>query len=469
MADIMQLTAGTLSRIPADNGIAVALSGGADSVALAVALAEAVAYENKNRPLTLLHCNFHLRKSESDRDADFAADIAKRLDLPFLSVDFHDVTEIAARDKESIEMVCRRLRYEWFDRVLADMPYTAWLALGHHCEDNRETIFLNLFRGTGSRGLCGMDEFDSKRRFIKPLLNVSRSEIESFLQSRHIPWIVDSSNLIPDVKRNILRLSVIPVIERQFPSAMRGIDTTASNLADDYAILYQALQETIDKIRVPSSTNTYDLQLLESLSASPRRVIFEIVRKFGFNSSQAENMAYAVSGSEAKQFYSASHSASIHRGHLVISALNDSENIFLQADNPFTLAEMSGEFSCEKIYISSNDDPIAFIMKLADSNCRFFAMDASVPLPSVWTWRSTQTGDRIAPFGMNGRTRLVSDILSDVHASPIQKKQARLLVADDTPVWIAPWRASGFRPVRRTSHEILLFQLIEDGHSCKGC
>ena len=86
-------------------------------------------------------------------------------------------------------------------------------------------------------------------------------------------------------------------------------------------------------------------------------------------------------------------------------------------------------------------------------------MDASEPLPAGWIWRQPIQGDRIAPFGMNGKTRLVSDILSDAHASPTQKKQARLLVVEGTPVWLAPWRASAFRPVTRTSEEMLLFRL----------
>lgn len=454
MADIIQLAVKTLYRIPLSHGIAVALSGGADSVALAAAMAKAIIMENRHRPLLLLHCNFHLRGDESNRDAAIALEIAEKLSAPFQSIDFKDVPDIAARNGESIEMTCRQLRYAWFDSILSSLPVTTWLALGHHNEDNRETLLLNLFRGTGTRGLCGMDEFDPKRRFIRPLLHASRSEIEAFLSANDLPWIVDSSNLIPDVKRNRIRLNIIPAIQKDFPDALQGLDTTTRNLADDYAILHQALESAIQRITL--SPGIYDLLKLTDISASPRRVIFEIVREYGFNASQADNMASAIRSREAKHFGSSTHIASIHRGTLAVSPKESHQDICFQADDPFKLADMCGEFSCERI---SGGNLMEIIRQFATDKIPFYAMDASGPLPAGWIWRQPIQGDRIAPFGMNGKTRLVSDILSDAHASPTQKKQARLLVVEGTPVWLAPWRASAFRPVTRTSEEMLLFRL----------
>ena len=104
MTDIIQLAVKTLYRIPPSHGIAVALSGGADSVALAAAMAKAIIMENRHRPLLLLHCNFHLRGDESNRDAAIALEIAEKLSAPFQSIDFKDVPDIAARNGESIEM-----------------------------------------------------------------------------------------------------------------------------------------------------------------------------------------------------------------------------------------------------------------------------------------------------------------------------------------------------------------------------
>ncbi len=455
MPDLITQVSRIISRIPRDHGIAVAISGGADSVALAAAAVAAVRHDRHPRQLWLLHCNFHLRGAESDRDAALAQEIAQRLSVPFLSVDFTDVKEIAARTGESIEMVCRRLRYDWFRDTIATLPMTVWLALGHHVEDNRETILLNLFRGTGVRGLAGMKEFDADRRFIRPLLHVSRSDIEQFLTACGLPWITDSSNLVPDVKRNKLRLNVIPALSRDFPDAMHGIDTTAANLTDDYAILHKALHDTISEIALDTPA-TYDLTKLQRISPAPRRVIFEIVRSSGFNSSQAADMAEAVNLEESKQFHSATHTALLHRGILSLIPRSDSDKIYIEADNPFTLATRSGEFTCEKIAAA---DPLSRLRPLIAAKIPFFAMDASAPLPSRWIWRHTATGDRIAPYGMKGRTRLVSDILTDAHASPLQKNEARLLVADGTPLWLAPWRASGFRPVTPATREFLLFRL----------
>ena len=457
MPDLITHVSRIISRVPAGHGIAVAISGGADSVALAAAVSAAVRLDRSPRQLWLLHCNFHLRGAESDRDAAVAREIAERLSTPFLSVDFTDVKEIAASTGESLEMVCRRLRYDWFRDTMATLPVTMWLALGHHAEDNRETILLNLFRGTGARGLAGMKEFDAGRRFIRPLLHVSRAEIENFLSSRRLPWITDSSNLIPDVKRNKLRLNIIPAVSRDFPDAMRGIDTTAANLADDYAILQKALHGTISEITLEDS-GFYDLVRLQAISPAPRRVVFEIVRSHGFNSSQAADIAEASGAADSKHFSSPTHTAIVHRGILSIHPRNASQKIFLEAESPFLLADVSGEFICEKI---SSTDPLSAIRPLITGKVPFFAMDATGPLPLRWIWRQPETGDRIAPYGMKGRRRLVSDILSDAHASPMQKKEARLLVADGTPLWLAPWRASGFRPVTPDTRELLLFRLKE--------
>lgn len=455
MPDLITCVSRILSHIPREHGIAVAISGGADSVALAAAVSAAVRLDSTPRQLWLLHCNFHLRGAESDRDATVAREIAGRLATPFLSVDFTDIKEIAARTGESIEMVCRRLRYDWFRDTIATLPGTIWLALGHHVEDNRETILLNLFRGTGSRGLAGMKEFDAGRRFIRPLLHASRAEIEDFLSSCRLPWITDSSNLVPDVKRNKLRLNTIPSITRDFPDAMHGIDTTAANLADDYAILQKALHDTISEITL-EALGFYNLNRLLTISPAPRRVIFEIVRSHGFNSSQAADIADAAGTGESKRFCSPTHTAIVHRGILSIHPSNPSRKIYLEAEDPFSLADLTGEFTCEKI---SSTDPLSVIQSLITGRVPFFAMDATRPLPSRWVWRQPETGDRIAPYGMKGRRRLVSDILSDAHASPLQKEEARLLVADGTPLWLAPWRASGFRPVTPATRELLLFHL----------
>ena len=455
MSDLISNVTRIVSRIPQGHGIAVAISGGADSVALAAAVAAAVRHDRSSRQLWLLHCNFHLRGAESDRDAAVAREIAERLSAPFLSVDFTDVKEVAATSGESLEMVCRRLRYDWFRDTIATLPVTTWLALGHHIEDNRETVLLNLFRGTGTRGLAGMKEFDAGRRFIRPLLRISRNDIETYLSSCGLPWITDSSNLIPDVKRNKLRLNILPAISRDFSDALHGIDTTADNLADDYAILHKALQDTISEITLDGS-EVYDIAKLQVISPAPRRVIFEIVRSHGFNSSQAADIADAAVTAGSKHFNSRTHTAIVHRGILSVRTRSSTDKVFLEAGDPFMLAALSGEFTCEKI---TSSDPRSVMRPLIVEKIPFFAMDASLPLAARWVWRQTETGDRIAPYGMKGRTRLVSDILTDAHASPLQKKEARLLVADGTPLWLAPWRASGFRPVTPATKEFLLFRL----------
>ena len=155
----------------------VALSGGADSVALLAALIQ-LGYQ-----CTAAHCNFHLRGDESDRDQAAAEAAAKRLGCPG-RVEHFNVAQRCQATGESVEMACRSLRYQWFDQLSAE--YNAAVAVAHHRQDRVETLLLNLIRGTGIAGLVSMPY---RRDFIiRPLLDCSRSQIEDFCSQQQLEW-----------------------------------------------------------------------------------------------------------------------------------------------------------------------------------------------------------------------------------------------------------------------------------------
>ena len=223
----------------------VALSGGADSVALLLLLKE------HGFNVHAAHCNFRLRGAESDRDEAFCVELCRGLGVELHRVHF-DTRAYADLHKVSIEMAARELRYGWFAQLCKDLG-AAGVCVAHHRDDSVETVLLNLVRGTGLRGLTGIKPLTSHGdrpslsqtshgvcppvRLVRPLLCVSRAEIEAFLAERGQKYVTDSTNLEADVLRNKIRLQVLPMLRELNPAVSENIQRTAENLAEAQEVL----------------------------------------------------------------------------------------------------------------------------------------------------------------------------------------------------------------------------------------
>ena len=256
----------------------VALSGGADSVALLLLLKEG------GFNVHAAHCNFHLRGAESDRDEAFCVELCQQLGVELHRAHF-DTREYAELHKVSIEMAARELRYKWFDQLRQDMG-AAGICVAHHRDDSVETVLLNLVRGTGLRGLTGIQP---RNGFIlRPFLCVSRAEIEAFLSGRGQKYVTDSTNLEADVLRNKVRLQVLPLLCELNPAVSENIQRTAENLVEAQKILDAILDNYKD-------SNILELRELEKYGSS-EYVVFEWLKNYGFNGSQVHQILDADSG-----------------------------------------------------------------------------------------------------------------------------------------------------------------------------
>ena len=179
--------------------VLVALSGGADSVALLRCMLE-LGYKCE-----AAHCNFHLRGKEADRDEEFCSELCRQLGVRLHRRDC-DTRGYSTEHKVSIEMAARELRYDFF-RQLAEEEGLEAVAVAHHRDDNAETILLNIVRGTGLRGLAGMPYKNGN--IVRPLLNVSRQDILDYLRELGQDFVTDSTNQVADVKRNVVRLKLL--------------------------------------------------------------------------------------------------------------------------------------------------------------------------------------------------------------------------------------------------------------------
>lgn len=213
------------------------LSGGADSTALLLCLKE-LGYD-----VRACHINHNLRGAESDRDEQFCRELCERLGVPFTAVSV-DVKGLCAETGMSTEEAARVLRYREFERIGCDVTATA-----HTLSDSFETALFNLARGTAAKGLCGIPP--KRGSIIRPLIEVTREEVEAFLAERGQPFVTDSTNLSDDYSRNRIRHSVVPVLKSINPDAEHAFARTARVLhMDDFTLRCEA-EELLKSSRTP--------------------------------------------------------------------------------------------------------------------------------------------------------------------------------------------------------------------------
>jgi len=188
--------------------ILVALSGGADSVALTRILIT-LGYHCE-----AAHCNFELRGEESDRDEDFVRNFCRSLNIKCHSIHF-ETRRYADQQSISIEMAARELRYNWFSKICEESDCQV-VAVAHHKDDSVETMLLNLIRGTGINGLLGIRPKNGN--VVRPLLCASRQEVVAYLHRMNQTYVTDSTNLEDEYTRNKIRLNLLPLMEEINPS-----------------------------------------------------------------------------------------------------------------------------------------------------------------------------------------------------------------------------------------------------------
>lgn len=257
--------------------VLLAVSGGIDSMYMAERAPELF----PGASFAVAHCNFGLRGDESDGDEAFVRDWCSRKGLPLFTEHF-DTASYATEGGISIEMAARELRYAWFSSLCAAGGFDC-IAVAHNADDDAETFFLNLIRGTGTRGLRGMGDRD---RIVRPLLGISRSEIHRWMQEHGCNWREDSSNTSSAYKRNRLRGEVLPVLKEMNPSFTESLHRTmehirqADDIADDY---FRSVQDSVF---------AGDLISVRGLLAlkHPRYVLFRLTEHVGLSNKAFDNL-----------------------------------------------------------------------------------------------------------------------------------------------------------------------------------
>lgn len=270
--------------------IAVALSGGADSMALFRGLY--LLRDELSITLSAVHVNHLLRGEESDRDEAFVRKQCKALGVP-LTVYRIDVEEIARRDKQSIELAARQARYDAFEKIECDAIATA-----HNADDNLETVLFRLTRATGLNGLCGIPR--RRGRFIRPLLSCSREEVEAFCNRYKVPFVTDSTNLSDDFTRNRIRHSVVPVLRSLNPSLLSSFATTLELIGNDSDYLESMSVKEFEKRYSNSRLDIKDFSQLHDAVSS--RVVGKFLEVLGFGGNYSVSGALKIAKSGSGRF-----------------------------------------------------------------------------------------------------------------------------------------------------------------------
>ena len=420
----------------------VALSGGADSVALLLILQQ-LGYR-----IEAAHCNFHLRGEESDRDEEFVKSLCKKRNIPLHLIHF-DTKEYASLHQVSIEMAARELRYGYFRQLCQDIG-AASVCVAHHRDDAVETLLMNLLRGSGIHGLTGIRP--KNELIVRPLLCVSREEIEQYLHSIGQNYVTDSTNLVNDVLRNKIRLEVLPLLKTLNPKASENIEKTAQYLSEAEKIFDESIATQKAELIQCGSNSFPQIVAIPSLlnQPSPEYFLHEWLSPYGFNTQQTEQIYSQLNGESGREFLSSSHTLVIDRDTLILAPHQapmktmkmPEEGMYRYDENTRIEVKVSLDLT-----ISKSSDCVT----LDASTVRF-------PL----TIRPIEIGDRFCPFGMEGH-RLISDFLTDCKRS-ILEKRSQLVVTDRDGqiIWVVGLRSDNrFRVTEKTS-KILRLTLIKD-------
>lgn len=396
--------------------ILLAVSGGADSM-LMLHL-----FTNAGFSVAVAHCNFGLRGSESDGDEQFVSDYCDQHNLA-IHVKKFETGEHARTNGISIEMAARELRYDWFNQLIERHGYD-YLATAHHQDDVIETFLINLSRGSGIKGLSGIQP---KSGFIiRPMLFTNRVEILDYCARIPIAYRTDSSNQDTIYKRNLIRQEIIPILEQVNPAFRRNALKTIGNLNETGELFQQRMSEIKAFVYSEDELGAV-IRIDKLLTMSPlRTILFELIREFGFQAEQTDDIIDSLNKESGRKFFSDDYRLVKDREYLLISPTRPKQ------EQVFYVEE-----GCSKLSF-----PIQLTFEKSDRTTDFrFSTNPKVVdldldrLVFPLILRHWNEGEYFQPLGMPGLKQL-SDFFIDEKYSIPDKENAWILASGNQVVWV---------------------------------
>lgn len=467
-----------------EDTLIVAISGGADSTALLDLLANLPGFVPR---LVAAHVNHCLRGADSNADEQFARDLAARYDLPFESIRI-DVKELAAQRGLNLEDAGRRARIAFFEE-LREKWRAAAVALAHHADDQAETVLMRLLRGSGPSGLSGM-QYRNDRGFIRPMLDITRAEIETYLTEQGLTWREDASNSDGNFLRNRIRHELLPLLEGYNPAIRQRLGVTAALLADEDALLNQLTEQAV--MRACSANDqglACDISLLAAESAALRRRVFRLAleRLAGnldhFTNRHIKSLELLSDSPRPNATLNLPQGITAVReyGTLMLKRASFSSPCADSSEKcPIFSLPLQGEglsgdgvnpdaqlIPGPGVYLLPNNARLTIDISQAapedlchlPANTVVFDLDHA---PFPWHVRTFQPGDRIVPLGMSG-SKKVKEIFIEAKIPLARRRQIPLVFSNDTLIWICGLRTSQLSRVSSLSSNLISAVFSQSG------
>ena len=420
--------------------VLVAVSGGRDSMALLHVL------NNMNFSLGIAHCNFGLRNEESNEDEAFVRNVAKQLNWPvwvkrFSAADFE-------QKGKSIQMIARELRYAWFD-ALAKKENFDKVVVAHHARDAIETLFINLTRGTGLRGL-GMNP-TRENKVVRPMLSAPGEWIDQYVLDKKIEFRDDASNASDTYLRNKLRHHVLPNLFALSEGTEKGILESIDILSETQEFINEQVaflgkkykSEEADKVIIKLSE-------LKSMS-SGEFVLYEWLRDYGFNKEMIRDMYGSQQNTESRIFLSDEYEAIVKSERIIVGKIterNEESYIFTKQIRELTTPV---KLKISRLKRSHSN----FFEK--DVNIAYFDSDKLAENLIIRKWRE---GDSFMPLGMKGKKKL-SDLFTDKKMNKFEKLQTWLIESNNKIVWVIGLQQDESSKVTEKTNQMIRIELVK--------
>lgn len=423
---------------PANSHLFVAVSGGLDSVVLTHLLALS------SFSFTILHCNFQLRGEESERDENFVQSLGAKYNKPVLVKRF-DTQLYAEQNKVSIQVAARELRYSWFEEMVNCQQSTvnSKLLTAHHADDNIETVLMNIFRGTGIKGLHGI--WENQGYIIRPLLFAKRTAIKAYAEQEQLSWVEDSSNSSDKYARNFFRHHIIPLVKEVYANADDNLLNNIEKWKETEHI-YDGFIAEQKKQLLEKKGNEIHIPVLKLAKQKPlKTIVHEIITDFGFTAAQVKDVLNLLNADSGKYVASTTHKIIKNRNWLIITPIvtKEAANILIEENDTTALFE-AGKINIEKATLK--DFSIS-----NDNNCVYLDA-ANIQFPLLL--RKCKTGDYFYPLGMKKKKKL-SRFFIDNKLSKTQKENIWVIESNKKIIWVVGYRIDDRFKVKEQSQQLL--------------
>ncbi|MDD2554889.1 MAG: tRNA lysidine(34) synthetase TilS [Syntrophaceticus sp.] len=442
--------------------VVVGVSGGADSVALLSVLRELA--PSFSMELHVAHLN-HLLRDEAGDDAAFVQRFAHSLEIP-VTVGYARVADYGRRNKMSTEEAARWARYRFLGHVARKVGAPR-IAVGHHLGDQVETVIFNFLRGAGPAGIAGIPVHN--RGVVRPLLGVTREEIENYCSSLGLSWCTDLTNLTTDYQRNRIRVELLPYLRQSFnPRVDRAVAQTAEIISEEDKVMDHLAAFLLKGITVEEQ-GELRVSLDEFLSlplALQRRMLRKVIRRqggrlrdFGYH-----NYNDCLSYLEVPHTCGELHLPHGWRlikgsGYFIFSKACPRDGVVPEVHR---ILNVPGETEIPELDLSIcaevkpyDQGYSQFIHNFREESYQAGFDYDKIQLPIFV--RTRRAGDRIRPFGLQG-TKKIKKLFNDLKVPPQQRDSVPLVVSDDEIYWVVGYRRGAAAPVTGETRHILLLQ-----------